>query len=46
MIEIRELTKSFDGRKAVDNITTTIHVDRFLVLSEAMAQEKAHFCVR
>ena len=25
MIEIRELTKSFDGRKAVDNITTTIH---------------------
>lgn len=25
MIEIRELTKRFDGEKAVDNITTTIH---------------------
>ena len=25
MIEIRELTKTFEGIRAVDNITTTIH---------------------
>lgn len=25
MIEVKGLTKRFDGKKAVDNITTTIH---------------------
>ena len=40
MIEIRELTKRFDGEKAVDNITTTIHEGQIFGLVEAMEQEK------
>ena len=43
MIEIRELTKSFDGRKAVDNITTTIHEGQIFGLVGSNGAGKSTF---
>ena len=43
MIEIRELTKKFDGRKAVDNVTTTIHEGQIFGLVGSNGAGKSTF---
>lgn len=43
MIEIRELTKKFDKRKAVDNVTTTIHEGQIFGLVGSNGAGKSTF---
>ena len=43
MIEIRELTKTFEGIRAVDNITTTIHEGQIFGLVGSNGAGKSTF---